>query len=542
MIDQIFIITGNIRLETAAGTLQDSLIPLAILAVGSALTGGLPLMTSSLFEFSLNRVFIISLFFLRPQNPTVYFALGSVLAGAALRKAVSGKDLTQYIVTGITMVALLRYGPALYQKLQPGVQDQIAIISILPILILIDIFINIAFLRKSSDLRMISAVVLISYIAVLPLSIMTHIMVIHAGILGAVLAFAGLVGFSFLGRSINRRYLWNTKRIREISSQSILATRLTECSSYGEFLTILQNNLFSSQGSSIRALTKSSGSFDWILWTPDDQSGLSESSINGIFPAKGKFTSMFSVNGISGTALGLSETGELIILFSGPERNILRKMPTSLLENFVLLLDHTWEAVGHSLRSERSFLAAAVTLARLADSKDDYTHGHSLRVAALSCSLGRHLNLSPENIQTLRVAAILHDIGKLAIPVAILTKRGLLTRKERDIVEAHPVEGAKIVSGLSGYEEVTGIIRSHHERLDGNGYPDGLRNGDIPFMARIVAVADTFDAITSDRSYHAISGWESALEAIRKEKGSKFDSRIVSALEVILSDEKVSMA
>ncbi|RKZ08331.1 hypothetical protein DRQ25_09360, partial [Candidatus Fermentibacteria bacterium] len=159
-----------------------------------------------------------------------------------------------------------------------------------------------------------------------------------------------------------------------------------------------------------------------------------------------------------------------------------------------------------------------------------------------SCSLGKHLHLSKENTQTLRVAAILHDIGKLAIPAAILTKRGLLTRKEREIVEAHPVEGARIVSGLSGYEEVTRIIRSHHERLDGNGYPDGLSDGDIPFMARIVAVADTFDAITSDRSYHSISGWESALEAIKKEKGSKFDSRIVSALEAILSDETASMA
>ena len=104
------------------------------------------------------------------------------------------------------------------------------------------------------------------------------------------------------------------------------------------------------------------------------------------------------------------------------------------------------------------------------------------------------------------------------------------------------MEGARIVSGLSGYEEVTRIIRSHHERLDGKGYPDGLRDADIPFMARIVAVADTFDAITSDRSYHSITGQESALQVIREEKGSKFDSRIVTALEAILSDETASMA
>ena len=542
MIEQISTIIGNISLETVTGAVQSSLIPVAILAIGSALTGGLPLMTSPLFEFSLNRVFILSLFFLQPKGSTVYFALGSVLAGAALRRATSGRAFWRYIVTGITMVTLLKYGPALYQNLQPGVQDQVAIISVLPILIFIEIIINTAFLKKGSDFSVLSGVVLISYIAALPLSIMTIIMVIHEGILGAVLAFAGLAGFSFLGRSINRKHLWNTQRIREISSQDRLATRLMESSSYGEFLAILQDNLFSNSSSSIRALTRPSGSFDWVLWSPDEQFALSESDIKGKLPAYGKFTENFTVNNITGTALGLSETSDLIILLSGPERNILRIMAHGLRENLVLLLGHTWEAVGHSLRSERSFLAAAVTLARLADSKDDYTHGHSLRVAGLSCSLGRYLHLSPENIQTLRVAAILHDIGKLAIPASILTKRGLLTRKEREIVEAHPVEGARIVSGLSGYEEVTRIIRSHHERLDGKGYPDGLCNGDIPFMARIVAVADTFDAITSDRSYHSISGWESALEAITAEKGSKFDSRIVSALELILSDETASMA
>lgn len=542
MIDQISGIIGSIGLETVSGAVQNSLIPLALLAVGSALTGGLPLLTSDVFEFSLNKVFILSLFFLRPHGPTVYFAIASILAGVALRSSITGREFWRYIVTGITMVALLEYAPALYQKIQPGVQDQMAIISVLPLLIIIDMIINTAFLKNRSDFSMLSGAVLISYIALLPLSIMTLIMVIHEGIFGAVLAFAGLTGFSFLGRSINRKHLSNTRRIEEISSQDRLAVRLMESSSYGEFLSVLQNNLFSDSDSSIRALTRSSGSFEWVLWSPDEQFGLSESSIKGILPAKGKFTGNFSVNNVSCTALGLSETTDLMILLSGPERNILNNMLHSLLENFVLLLGHTWEAVGYSLRSERSFLAAAVALARLADSKDDYTHGHSLRVAGLSCSLGRYLHLSPENIQTLRVAAILHDIGKLAIPASILTKRGLLTRKEREIVEAHPVEGARIVSGLSGYEEVTRIIRSHHERLDGNGYPDGLSDGDIPFMARIVAVADTFDAITSDRSYHSVSGWESALEAIMEEKGSKFDSRIVSALEAILSDETASMA
>lgn len=540
MIVQITDIIGNSVLEAVSAAGQHSMILLAVLAIGSAVTGGLPMLSLPLFEFSLNKTFILSLFFLQPNDPTAYFALASILVGTFLRKTTSGREFWRYLAVGITMVILLKYGPAVYQRFQPGALSQIALIAVLPILIFIEIIINILFSAKDSNISKLSVIILISYIAALPLSIMTVIMVINDGILGAVLAFAGLAGFSFIGRSINRRYQWNTQRISEISRQDRLATRLMGSSSYEEFLGILQDNLFDHEGSGIMALTKSSGSYDWVLWSTDAQLGLKESSISCVVPAKGRFTTDFTVESNSGTALGLSDTRELIIVLSGPEQNILQSIPSSLLENLVLLLGHTWESVGHSLRSERSFLAAAVTLARLADSKDDYTHGHSLRVAELSCSLGRYLHIPPENIQTLRVAAILHDIGKLAIPAAILTKRGLLTKKEREIVEAHPVEGARIVSGLSGYEEVASIIRSHHERLDGMGYPDGLRYGEIPFMTRIITVADNFDAITSDRSYRTVSGSDNALEVIRDEKGSKFDSRIVSALEAILSDESLS--
>ena len=500
------------------------------------------MLSSSSFEFSLNRVFILSLFFLWPYSPTVYFALASVIAGAALRRTVSGRRFWRYFISGIFMVLLLEFGPDLYQRLHPGVPEQMMIIYVLPVLILIEIIISIVFSVRGSDPSKLSGWIFITYIAAIPLSLMTVIMVIHADMLGAVLASTGLTGFSFIGRSINKKNQWNAQRISEISRQDRLATRLMNSSSYIDFLSILQNDIFKYSGSRIMALTKSTGTFEWILWSSDEQSGCKKNDVSGTIPAKNQFTENFTIKNIKGTALGLTDSKDLIILFTGPEKNILLSTPFNLLENFVLLLVHTWEAVGHTLRSENSFLAAAVLLARLADSKDNYTHGHSLRVASLSYSLGRYLHLSPKNIQTLRVAAILHDIGKLAIPAAILTKRGLLTKKEREIVEAHPEEGARIVSGLSGYKEVAKIIRSHHERLDGNGYPDGLSNGDIPFMARIVAVADTFDAITSNRSYHSISGCESALDAIRAEKGSKFDSRIVNALELLIKDEKVSMA
>ena len=520
----------------------DHMIFLALLSVGSALTGGFPMFSSPSFEFSMNRVFILSIFFLWPYNPTAYFAIASVLAGAALRKNQSGNKFWRYITSGTLMVLILETGPDVYHALRPGILNQMMIVSVIPVLIVIEIVISLSFSIKGTDYIKLSGRVLIGYLAAIPLSLLTVILIIQDGIPGAALAFTGLTGFSFVVRSISRRNQRNTQRIMEISHQDRLATRLMNSSSYEEFILELQNSIFKNSDSRIQVLSKSTGSFDWILWDSEKQSVLDKKDVKGTIPDKGQFTENLIVQKIEGTALGLADNQNLVIVLSGTEKDIFQNMPSYLLDNMILLLCRTWEAVGHSMRSERSFLAAAVMLARLADSKDDYTHGHSLRVAALSCSLGRYLHLSPEKIQTLRVASILHDIGKLAIPASILLKRGLLTKKEREIVEAHPQEGARIVSGLSGYEEVAKIIRGHHERLDGNGYPDGLSNEDIPFMTRIVAVADTFDAITSDRSYHSISGWENALEAIKEETGSKFDSRVVAALESLLADKKVSMA
>ncbi len=521
---------------------SDSLFFLLLLAVGSAVTGGLPMFSTPGFEFSLNRVFVFTMFFLFPPRSAAFLALASVAVGAGLRIGFSIMRFWRYALSGLLMTAVLFLGPRVVAIYRPDVSVQIALMYTLPVLLALELILNIAFCRETHELSTFTGRMMISYLATLPLTIMVVIMVIQSGRLGMELALTGLIGFSFIGRSINRKHEWNTMRISEISQQDRLATKLMESTSYGEFLGILRKNLLNDTESDLTALTRSGGDHGWIMWTRHDHTGLQEADVQGEIPGKGSFSRSFTAGKASGTALGLSESRELLLLMTGPERDSLLSMPASLLENLVLLLEHTWEAVGHSVRSERSFLAAAVMLARLADAKDDYTHGHSLRVADLSCALGRHLGLSPGKVQTLRVAAILHDIGKLAIPASILTKRGLLTRKEREIVEAHSLEGARIVSGLSGYEEVARIIMSHHERLDGMGYPEGISGEDIPFMARIVAVADTFDAITSDRSYHSISGWEKALESIKAERGDKFDARIVSALEKVISGEYGEMA
>lgn len=521
---------------------SEPLFYMTMMAAGAAVTGGLPVFATPSFDFSLNRVFLFSMFFMFPAGPAMFFSIASFAVGALIRRIFSGELFWRYVLSGLLITAALGWLPDLLGKYFTDAARPFTILYSIPPLLLMEIVLAGICSRRGREFSTIAGRTLVLYISTLPLTLMLVIMIDQSGVLGMVLGLVGFTGFSFIGRSIKRKHDWNTLRISEISQQDRLATRLMESASYGAFLGILTRYLANDEKSEVLALTRSSIEGDWILWSSHDHLSLGPDEVRGRIPGKGEFTRDLAAGERRGTALGLSEDGEIVLLMTGPDRDALMSTPSSLLENLVLLLAHTWEAVGHSLRSERSFLAAAVMLARLADAKDDYTHGHSLRVANLSCALGRHLGLSPDKMQTLRVAAILHDIGKLAIPASILTKRGLLTRREREIVEAHSMEGARIVSGLSGYEEVARIIMSHHERLDGMGYPEGISGGEIPFMARIVAVADTFDAITSDRSYHSISGWEKALDAIRAERGDKYDARIVSALEEVVTQDRGVMA
>ena len=229
--------------------------------------------------------------------------------------------------------------------------------------------------------------------------------------------------------------------------------------------------------------------------------------------------------------MALHPDGDMAVLCSGRAGEALAGLDADTRRGLAHVIYHTWQAMGHSTHQDEAFLAAAMMLARLADEKDTYTHGHSLRVARIATSLGQMLGLEGDSLRLLRVSALLHDIGKIAIPGEILTKRGLLTREERRIIERHPEEGAAIVSNLTGYEEVSRVIRSHHERLDGSGYPDGIGGASIPFMARLVAVADTFDAITSTRSYHSDTDHRTALDTIMVGSGQQFDSRVVAMLK-----------
>jgi putative two-component system response regulator len=145
--------------------------------------------------------------------------------------------------------------------------------------------------------------------------------------------------------------------------------------------------------------------------------------------------------------------------------------------------------------------AVVFAFARAVEAKCRYTWGHSERVTSYALALGRHIGLSEPELVVLRKGALLHDIGKINIPDAILNKPGSLTKEEYDVIKEHPVQGVRIVESLRSVRDAIPLIRWHHERLDGRGYPDGLLAADIPLMTRVLSVADVYDALSSERPY-----------------------------------------
>ncbi len=163
------------------------------------------------------------------------------------------------------------------------------------------------------------------------------------------------------------------------------------------------------------------------------------------------------------------------------------------------------------------------------ETRDSYTSGHNLRVTLYALQLARELNVQPEQLRALAQGAIVHDVGKINVPDAILNKPGKLTSEERLNIEQHPVKGYEMCRTLGFMMDELGIIRSHHERWDGTGYPDQLKGEDIPILARIVAVADVYDALTSNRAYRQAWSHQEVIQLLAKGKNSHFDERCVDA-------------
>jgi putative nucleotidyltransferase with HDIG domain len=173
-----------------------------------------------------------------------------------------------------------------------------------------------------------------------------------------------------------------------------------------------------------------------------------------------------------------------------------------------------------------SYEATVRALAGAVEARDAYTGKHAERVAAYGLEIARAHGMSTGDEAQVEFGFLLHDIGKVAISDAILHKPGSLTRTERDEMRRHPIIGEEIVRGIDFLGDARQVVRSHHERWDGAGYPDGLAGERIPLPARVFAVADTLDALTSDRPYRAASSFEHARAVIDAEAGSQFDPEV----------------
>lgn len=188
------------------------------------------------------------------------------------------------------------------------------------------------------------------------------------------------------------------------------------------------------------------------------------------------------------------------------------------------------------------FLGSIRMLAAAIDEKDPYTRGHSDRVAKYAVMIGQQLGLSPEELDKLRISALLHDVGKIGVDDRVLKKPGALTAEEFQIMKQHPSKGANIMRPVAQLKDVLPGIELHHEHIDGKGYPYGLKGEEIPLMARIIAVSDTLDAMTTNRPYQSAREIDDALQVIRKVAGSKFDVKVVEALEAVVQSGKLRLA
>ena len=187
----------------------------------------------------------------------------------------------------------------------------------------------------------------------------------------------------------------------------------------------------------------------------------------------------------------------------------------------------------HRLR--RASLSFATALVATLDARDQYTAGHSAAVAIYARDIAQRMGLSEEQTELVHLCGLVHDIGKIGLPAGLLEKPGPLTLEERRQMEQHSEIGERILRNVDDYSEIADVVRSHHERIDGMGYPDGIYGEDIPLLARIIGVADAYDAMTSDRPYREALPSRVARMRLAQAVGTQFDTGVVAAFEAILA-------
>lgn len=203
---------------------------------------------------------------------------------------------------------------------------------------------------------------------------------------------------------------------------------------------------------------------------------------------------------------------------------------------YMIFRRRTQKYIERQKRDSEIILQAMNTFAGLIDSKDPYTSGHSTRVAIYASEIARRMGMSEDEVRTMYYIALMHDCGKIGIPDYILTKPGKLTDGERKIIQSHTVVGGSVLEHFTAIPEIRLGALYHHERYDGNGYPEGLKRDAIPLCARIICVADSYDAMSSKRCYRASLPKEAILKELRDNAGEQFDPKIVQYMIDMIQD------
>ncbi len=239
------------------------------------------------------------------------------------------------------------------------------------------------------------------------------------------------------------------------------------------------------------------------------------------------------------------------------EKNVLEKVNAQLFGDLRQELDEKSELISRlaqevdqvsklNKKLKVHFYQTIMTLAAALEARDKYTHGHSERVEAYSKLIAEELcashgwDMDGDYMEQLHIEARMHDIGKMGIPDSVLNKPGGLTDEEFKQIQEHPAKSAQILVALEDMKENVEVILHHHERYDGKGYPDGIKGGEIPARARIIAAADAFDAMTSDRPYRKALSFEIAIEEMEKNKGIQFDPQVIDAFMTVIKSGKLN--
>lgn len=222
-----------------------------------------------------------------------------------------------------------------------------------------------------------------------------------------------------------------------------------------------------------------------------------------------------------------TQFGQLLLLIDSAVKNIYQ----------MNLINEINDELSRTLfELEKSYMETIQTLRHTVEAKDPYTRGHSDRVSAYSVLIGKYMALDEGSLNLLRVGGLFHDIGKIAIPDKILLKPRKLANSEYSQIKKHPSIGAHILSSYTLFKDIIPIVACHHERYDGNGYPSKISGDSIPFLARIVAISDAFDSMTSRRSYRDVLPINSVISEFNNCKGSQFDPKITDVFLDILNN------